>query len=103
MELKYTPKKIREIEEETGKPVQELLADFSIKTITLFVQKGLGVKEDEAYDAMEKYLAEDKDTFMLYTEIMESLQRSGFLPRQLNLKEMKSKMNNAIEGKAKEV
>lgn len=97
MELKYTPKGIREIEEETGKPVQELLADFSIKTINLFVQKGMGVKEEEADKAIEGYLAEDKDTFVLYTEIMESLQKSGFLPRQLDLKKVKKDMGEALK------
>lgn len=100
MELKYTPKGIRAIEEEAKKPLQELLADFSMKNIVLFIQKGLGVEEDKAYDEIEKYLAEDKDTFMLYTDIMESLQKSGFLPRQLDLQRVKKDMNEAVKKEA---
>ena len=99
MELKYTPKGISEIEEITGKPIQDVLADFSMKTIGLFVQKGLGVEEDLAYEEIGKYLADGKDTFVLYTDIMEKLQDAGFLPRQLNLKKIKKDMGQALEKK----
>ena len=96
MELKYTPRTISEIEKESKRPVQDTLADFSMATIVLFVKKGLGVEEEKAYDEIDKYLAEGKDTFELYTLIMEKLQESGFLPRNLNLKKVKEDMNEAI-------
>jgi hypothetical protein len=97
MELKYTPRAIKEIEEESKRPVQDTLADFSMKTILLFVRKGLMISEEEAYKVIEDYLAEGKDTFELYLEITEKLQEGGFLPRKLNLKKVQEEMNRAIE------
>jgi len=99
MELKYTPRAIREIEEESRRPMQDILSDFSMNTLLLFVKKGLGVDEDGAYKAIEEYLAEGKDTLELYTEISEALQKSGFLPRKLNLKKVREDMNKELEGK----
>lgn len=96
MELKYTPRTINEIEVESKKPVQDVLADFSLRTMVLFVKKGLGISEEEAFVEMEKYLSEGNDTVQLYTLIMEKLQEAGFLPRQLNLKKVKSDMSKAI-------
>ena len=96
MELKYTPRTINEIEVEMKRPVQDVLADFSVKTIVLFVKKGLNVEESVAFDEIEKYLAEGKDTISLYTLIMKKLQESGFLPRQLDLKKITSDMDKAI-------
>lgn len=97
MELKYTPRIINEIETEAKKPVQDVLADFSVKTLVLFVKKGLNVDESVAFDEMEKYLAEGGDTVTLYTDIMESLQKAGFLPRELNLKRVKEDMSKALK------
>jgi len=96
MELKYTPRTINEIEVEMKRPVQDVLADFSVKTIVLFIKKGMNVEESVAFDEIEKYLAEGKDTISLYTLIMEKLQESGFLPRQLDLKKITSDMDKAI-------
>ena len=96
MELKFTPRLINEIELEAKKPVQDVLADFSLRTMVLFVKKGLGVEEDKAFEAIEKFLVDGKDTVELYTLIMEELQKAGFLPRQLNLKKVKSDMSKAI-------
>ncbi len=96
MELKYTPRTINEIEVEMKRPVQDVLADFSVKTIVLFIKKGMNVEESVAFDEIEKYLAEGKDTISLYTLIMKKLQESGFLPRQLDLKKITSDMDKAI-------
>jgi len=96
MDLKYTPRVINEIEVESGKPVQDVLADFSQKTLALFIKKGMGIDEDKAFDVMEKYLAEGKDTITLYLVIMEALQKAGFLPRQLDLKKIKKDMSEEI-------
>jgi len=97
MELKYTPRGISKIEKEAKKPLQDLLADFSMSNILLFVKEGLGMDEEAAYKEIEKYLAEDKDTFMLYTDIMGALQKAGFLPRKLNLKKIQESMNEALK------
>jgi hypothetical protein len=96
MDLKYTPRTINEIEVEAKRPVQEVLAEYSMKNIVLFVKKGLGVDEEKAFDEIDKYLKDNKDTIQLYTLIMEKLQEAGFLPRKLNLKKIKSDMNKAI-------
>lgn len=97
MELKYTPRTINEIEVETKKPIQEVLTDFSMNTIVLLIKKGMGVDEDKAYTEVEKYLADGGDTIKLYMDIMEQLQKSGFLPRQLNLKKIREDMNKEIK------
>lgn len=97
MELKYTPRAVSEIEQESKRPIQDTLADFSMKTILLFVKKGLMVDDAKAYKAIEDYLTEGKDTFELYTHIMKKLQDAGFLPRKLNLKKVQEDMNKAIE------
>ena len=97
MELKYTPRAIIEIEKESDKPIQDLLADFSLGTIVLFVKKGLGVEDEEAYTAIEEYLKKGNDTFSLYTLIMEKLQDAGFLPRHLDLGKVKKNVNQAIK------
>lgn len=97
MELKYTPRTINEIEVETKKPIQELLTDFSVKTTVLLIKKGMNVDEDKAYIEMEKYLDEGGDTIALYMDIMEQLQKSGFLPRKLNLKKIREDMNKEIK------
>lgn len=97
MDLKYTPRTVNEIEVESKRPIQEALAEFSMKNILLFVKKGLGVDENKAYAEIDKYLEEGKDTIELYTDIMEALQKSGFLPRKLNLKKIKTEMNETIK------
>lgn len=97
MELKYTPRTINEIEvEEKGRPVQDVLANYSMRTILLFVKKGLGVDEAKALEEIEKYLAEGKDTTELYLSIMEALQKDGFLPRKLNLEKVKAEMSEEL-------
>jgi hypothetical protein len=94
--LKFTPRIINEIEVEARKPVQDVLADFSLRTMVLFVKKGLALDEDKAFEAIETFLAGGKDTVELYTLIMEKLQEAGFLPRQLNLGKVKADMSKAI-------
>lgn len=97
MELKYTPKIINEIEVEASKPLQEILSSFSMKNIVLFVKKGLSIDQEKAYDEIDAYLKEGKDTVQLYMEIVEKLQDAGFLPRQVNVEKMKDKMNEEMK------
>jgi hypothetical protein len=96
MELKYTSKGIAEIEEELGTGLAEGLQDFSMKTIVLFVKKGLGVDEDKAYEAIDEYIKE-KDTMELYLDISEKLQDSGFLSRKADFGKIRKKIDNQIE------
>lgn len=97
MELKYTPRAIFEIEMDGKKPMQEMLAEFSMKTLLIFVKRGLGGTQEEAEKEMEKYLLEGHDTTELYLLIMEKLQDAGFLPRQIDLKKTREQMTKSIE------
>lgn len=95
MELKYTPRTIKEIEDVSKKPMVETISDYSMKTMVLFIRKGLEVDEDKAYTAIEKYLAVDgNDMLSLYFMILEKLQELGFIPKSVNIKEMKKKVSN---------
>lgn len=100
MNLKFSPRSINEIEVEQKKPFQDVLSEFSMKTILLFVKKGLGIGADEekAYAAITEYLSDKKnDTLSLYVLIMEGLQNDGFLPRSLNLETVKKDLRKAME------
>ena len=96
MELKYTPRAIFEIEMDGKKPVQDMLAEFSMKTIVTFVRRGLGASQEDAEKQIEKYLSEGHDTTELYLLIMEKMQDGGFLPRQMDLKKIKKQMAEAM-------
>ena len=99
--LNFTPRTINEIEDQTKKPITAVIADVSMRTITLFVKKGLNLKDDnEASDAIDTYLSDDKDIYDLYMMILERLQTKGFLPRALDLKEVKTLMQNPETFKA---
>ena len=97
MELTYTPRTINEIEIEAKKPIQDVLSDFSVKTLLLLVRKGLNVDEDQAEKAMGDYLKDGNDTMSLYTLILKKLQESGFLPRVLDLDKIIEEMNESIK------
>jgi len=97
MELKYTPRAVFEIEMDGKRPMQDMLAEFSMKTILIFVKRGLGVNQDEAEKEIEKYLSEGHDTTELYLYIMEKLQGAGFLPKQIDLKKTREEMNKGMQ------
>lgn len=94
MELNYSPRDIKEIEDVSKKPLTDTIADFSMKTIELFVRKGLKVDEEGAFNEIQKYLDEGNDLIALYILIMEKLQSRGFLPKALKIEELKKKMEN---------
>lgn len=96
MELKFTPRNIVEIENETKTPIQEVLSGFSMKTLLLLVKKGsgIGTTDQEAESKIEAYIAEGKDIIELYLDIMESLRDSGFLPRNLDTNSLRDKLKN---------
>jgi len=94
MDLKYTPKTIMEIENETGVPLTDYVSKFSMNTIIMFVKKGLDVSKEKAFTEIEEYFADNGDMISLYLTIMEALQRDGFLPKALNIEEVRAKMQN---------
>jgi parvulin-like peptidyl-prolyl isomerase len=97
MQLKFTPRSIREIEQEKKVAFHSLLADYSITTLQLFVKKGMGIgiTDQQADDAIEEYL-KDKGLEELYLDIMEQLQVDGFLPKALKVEQMRKEMAKTI-------
>lgn len=100
MNLNFTPRMLKEIEWERGESFLTVLSDLKISAMILFIKKGLGIgtTEEEAEKALEEYLkVEDNDITTLHVKIMEDLKKTGFLPRAVNLKNLKKNMKEAIE------
>lgn len=100
MNLKYNALKIDEIEKEKGVAIENCISDTTISNIILFVQKGLDVSREEAVQKIDEYLAE-KDKQNLILDIMESLIAGGFLPRSVDITDLRESMQIvAKKGKA---
>jgi hypothetical protein len=98
MELKFTPRKIKEIEDLTKRPIGELLAEFSVDSISKLIWKGADLDSaDQALDVMEKEFNEGSDLYALYVEIMEKLQKSGFFPKGVDLSKVKEKLTEGAD------
>lgn len=93
MKLKFRAIDITKIEEERGIPLISIINDTRIQNLALFVQKGLKkldgteYSKEEIYQKIDEYLVK-KDTDELLFEITEALQKGGFLPRTMKLKEI---------------
>lgn len=85
------------IEKEKGIPLAEIISRYDMGTLALFVQKGMEISEDEAFAKIEEYLMAEHDIIELYFEIIESLQKQGFLVRKLDLNSVKAKMEKALQ------
>lgn len=96
MELRFTPKAIAEIEDLSNKPITEVVGEFSMKNIVLLVSKGLGKSVEETYTVLEEYFTTG-DMVGLYVEIIEALQKNGFLPRSLNMDSLKETLSKEIK------
>lgn len=84
--LKFTARRIAEIEEEKGQPLFQLVNDVKLSTIALFISKGANIDEDDAYDHIDKYLANgDKEPAEMMLDIMEMVQRDGFLSKNVDV------------------
>ena len=94
--IKFTPKKIYELEQETGKPLTEILGDSSIKNIAMIIKYGIGeTSTEKALAWIERWLEENKkDIYSLYVEILKVLQKTGFLPRSVDLTEVEKALQN---------
>lgn len=92
MNLVFKARIVSEIENERRQSFVHVISDFSMKTILLFVRKGLNVDESKAIDEVDNYLASGGDLMKLYLEIIEVLENNGFLAKSLeigkNFKEM---------------
>ncbi len=92
LELNFTPRTIKEIEDVGKKPFIDMIQDYSMGNLALFVGKGLGVDENSAFTKIEKYFADGGDFMTLFVEIMEQLKERGFLPKNVNLEEVKKNL-----------
>ncbi len=95
MELKYTPRTVKEIEDRAKRPITDVVGAFSVGNVSLLVEKGAGLaNEGEALDAIEKAFEEGTDLMTLYLDILDVLKASGFLPKALDLAKIREQMNN---------
>ncbi len=96
MELKFTPRTIKEIEDITKNPVSDLLTTISISNLAILVRKGAGLEnEDQALDLMDKDFNENGgDMYTLYVDILENMQKSGFFPKGVDLSEIREVLKN---------
>lgn len=90
--LKFTARNIAEIEDARKQSINEIILDFSLTTLVLFLKKGLDLsKAEEVYQVIDGYLQEEdeegvgKDMSTLYWDIQEALRDQGFLSRALDL------------------
>ncbi len=95
LNLKYTARKVDEIEQSKKQSIENCIADTTIGNLALFIQKGLiddngihGVSNSVALSVIDKYLEEhDKDELVM--DIMEALVNGGFLSRELDIKKLR--------------
>ena len=105
LNLKYTAVKVDEIEQTKQLPIENCIADTTVKNLALFIQKGyvndsgsVGVSNAQALTIIDGYLTEnDKDELVM--DIMEALMNGGFLSRELDLakvRELKAKRQEQL-------
>lgn len=95
LNLKYNATRVDEIEQAKKLPIENCIADTSVNSLALFIQKGLiddngnhGVSRAVAISTLDSYLEEhDKDELVM--DIMEALCSSGFLSRELDVEKMR--------------
>ena len=95
LNLKYNATSVDEIEQARQLPIQNCMADTSVKMLALFIQKGLvndegkiGVSRNIALETIDNYLTEH-DTNDLILDITEALVNGGFLSRELDVETMR--------------
>lgn len=96
MDLKYTARTIRDIEVEKKRPITDVIGVYSMENIVYLVQKGLACDEETAFTKIEEFLALGNDTTEIYLRVMESLQRDGFLPKALQINDLRAKMQEKV-------
>lgn len=98
MELKFTPRKIKEIEDLTKSSIADLLSDLSVDNVSKLVWKGADLDNvDQALDLMEKEFEAGSDLYTLYVDIMEKLQNAGFFPKGVDLSPIREKLSTGMD------
>lgn len=107
--LKFNASKVDEIEQARKLPIENCIADTSVSSLVIFIQKGLidehgghGVTRATAMETLDNYLAEkDKDDLVM--DIMEALVNAGFLSREVNIEQLRKTKSKAIKEAMKEI
>lgn len=84
--FKLTAKKVAELEKTTKKPFLQYVGFDTMEELAFFVSKGLDCSVEDAYSAIDEYCEkEGKDTNELQVDLIERLEKQGFLPKALKL------------------
>lgn len=101
MVLDFTPKAIMKLEMLTGKPITQIIADYSMTNLVSLVSAGLSVDENKALEELDAYFKNGGEMHLLYVDILQGLQDKGFLPKGLDLKAVKAQMTETLSTQAK--
>ena len=96
LNLKFSALSIEEIEKTKGLPIENCVADTTVSTLALFLQKGLldnnnriGVSKTVALGTIDEYV-KDKDKDELLFDIVDALVDQGFLSRGLDVAQLRT-------------
>jgi hypothetical protein len=92
MNLKFNAMKIAEIEDEKNSPLATMIDDFKMSTLALFIEKGGEISREEAYRKIDEELATGKETQEVLLDILEMVQRDGFLPKIMDIQTIREQM-----------
>jgi len=95
--LKFNAMKIAEIEDEKNDSVIVLLQSFKLSILALFIEKGANISRDESYKKIDEYLASGKSTEELYIDVLEAVQKNGFLPKMMDCDQMRKSLSETKE------
>ena len=90
--LKFNAMKIAEIEDEKNSPLTSLIDDFKMSTLALLIEKGGNLSNEESYKKIDEELASGKETQEILLDILEMVQRDGFLPKIMDFQTIREQM-----------
>lgn len=81
LDIQFTPRTVKEIEQVSKKSIVELVGSYSMTTVFTLIQRGFRFDEAQTDHWIKKYLQEQGDLFALYYELMEILLKKGLSPK----------------------
>jgi hypothetical protein len=85
MDLLFKARAICQIEKEGGKGLLEIVSEYSISNLKLFIKHGSYCSDNEALDKIDEYIDNGGDPIELYADILEKVNDSGFLSKGVDL------------------
>ena len=81
MELKFTVRNIREIEQKSGKSIYHMVAGMRVSDLLLFIEKGLGMGKTEmdAENVFQSELESGKSSIQIWQNVQNILIADRFL------------------------